>query len=244
MHRPSRIVDHFGGTFAQERHLSAIEQRHVGGEFQGLAELMGGHDDGLAFGQRLAKEALQHGDGAIVECGEGFIEQQYFGTVQEGSGYGEALAHAARELAHQAIADTFESRALQPFEGRLAGIRQSVEFTEEGQVFERGELVVHADAVADEAHAAARFGVARRMSEDLDFALAGAREARDGAQQSRLAGAVTPDQREAGAGSRGELYIAQGRVVAVEFPDALRGDRVHAFGPRRVGAFGDGGLER
>jgi hypothetical protein len=69
--------------------------------------------------------------------------------------------------------DAFQAGALQPLHGGLAGIGQAVEPAEEGQVLERGQLVVDRNAVADEAHAAARFGVARIVAEDADLAAAG-----------------------------------------------------------------------
>src|ERR1039457_4755140 len=74
---PAGIGHHFRRTRAVKRHLAAVEQRDVRGQFQGLTQLVGGHDDGLAVGQRLAQQTLQHGDGAVVERGEGFVEQQH-----------------------------------------------------------------------------------------------------------------------------------------------------------------------
>src|ERR1017187_3692849 len=56
---PAGIGHHFRRTRAVKRHLAAVEQRDVRGQFQGLAQLVGGHDDGLAVGQRLAQQTLQ-----------------------------------------------------------------------------------------------------------------------------------------------------------------------------------------
>src|ERR1035438_3955427 len=103
---PAGIGRHFRRARAVKRHLAAVEQRDVRGQFEGLAQLVGGHDDGLAVGQRLAKEALQHGDGAVVERGEGFVEKEHLGAMQEGAGDGEALPHAAREFADQSARAT------------------------------------------------------------------------------------------------------------------------------------------
>src|ERR1017187_5799166 len=82
---PAGVGHHFRRARAVKRHLAAGEQRDVRGQFQSLPQLVGGHDDGLAVGQRLAQQALQHGNGAVVERGEGFVEQQHFGPVQEGA---------------------------------------------------------------------------------------------------------------------------------------------------------------
>ena len=115
-----------------------VQQRDVRGQFQRFAQLVGGHDDGAAFGQRFAQQALQHGDGAVVERGEGLVEQQHGRLVQERAGHRQALPHAARELAHQAVLHALEAGALQPFHGRFPRIGQAVEPAEEPQVLEGG----------------------------------------------------------------------------------------------------------
>ena len=56
---------------------------------------------------------------------------------------------------------------------------------------------------------------------------AGPREARQDAQQRGLARAVAPEQRQARARLDAEADVAQGRIVAVELPDARDLDRVH-----------------
>src|SRR5262249_40184456 len=132
--------------------------------------------------------------------------------------------HAAGELADQAVLDALEAGALQPFEGRAARVGETVEPRVEGQVFEGGELVVNGDAVADEAHAPARGGLARGFAEDADLAPAGTRETCDGAEEGRLAGAVTADQREAGAFAGIQADVAERGIVAVELPESINGD--------------------
>src|SRR5664279_479931 len=197
---PAGIGHHCRRTRAVKRHLAAVEQRDVRGQFQGLTQLVGGHDDSLAVGQRLAKQALQHGDGAVVERGEGFVEQQHFGPVEEGAGDCQALPHAAREFADQAVLDAIEAGALQPVQGGLLRIRDAVELAEQHQILQRRKLVVDADAVTDEAHEAARLSIAGAVAEDRDLAFAGPRKSRDGAQQGGFAGTVAANQRQAGSG--------------------------------------------
>ena len=99
---------------------------------------------------------LQHGDGAVVERGEGFVEQQHFGIVQERPADGQALAHAARKFADQAVADAAETDALQHFIGALARIGQAVEPAEQRQILDRREFVVERDAVPQDADAPPR----------------------------------------------------------------------------------------
>src|ERR1019366_10521306 len=131
---------------------------------------------GLAVGQRLAQQTLQYGDGTVVERGEGFVEQQHFGSMEEGAGHRQALPHAARELADQPVLYAIEAGALQPFQGGSLGIRDAIELAEQDQILQGRELVVDADAVADEAHEAARLSIARPVAEDRNLAFAGPRK--------------------------------------------------------------------
>ena len=124
------------------------------GELKGFAELVRRHDDGAAA-RALRYERLQHGDGAVVERGERFVEQQDFRIVNECACDGQALAHASREFADQAITDAFESGALQPFQGFLFGVFQTVEFCEEDEIFGGGQFVVKRNPVAKNADASA-----------------------------------------------------------------------------------------
>ena len=145
---------------------------------------------------------LQDGDGAVVERGERLVEQQHRRLVQERAGHRQALAHAARELAHQAVADAIEAGAFQPFERRPPRVGQAVERREELQVFERRKLVVDRDAVADEAdpaRVAVSRGPCRRSGPGRG---AGREKPADDAQQRGLSRAVAADQRQARARRR------------------------------------------
>jgi hypothetical protein len=89
-------------------HRSAIKEGNVRGQLEGFPQLMGGHDDGLAFVERLAQQALQDRDGAVVECGGG--RQDSLGVAaRDGRRW-----HAARKLADETVFDTLEAGALQP----------------------------------------------------------------------------------------------------------------------------------
>ena len=169
---PAGIVDHFLGALAGVGDLAAADQGDVGGEFQGFRELVRGHDDGAPGVVRVGEQALQHRDGAVVERGEGLVEQQHFGIVQEGAGHGETLAHAAGKFANQAVADAIEAGALQPFRrascagcrGRRAARRASDSRC--------GKLVVKRDAVAQDSDAAAGRFLADVRAEDRERCLA------------------------------------------------------------------------
>ena len=102
---------------------------------------------GAGVGQQL----LQDGDGAVVERGEGLVQQQQRRLVQEHAGHGEALAHAARELAHQAVADAVEADLAPAIRRRSGGGWLAHKAAEQPQVLERRQLIVDADAVAEHA---------------------------------------------------------------------------------------------
>ena len=127
--------------------MSTVQQGDVRGQFERFPQLVGGHDDSFAGGQGLAQEALQDGDGAVVKRREGLVEQHHGRLVEKRAGHRQALPHAAREFAHQAVTDAFQTGAFQPFVGRFLGVRKAVELAEENQVFERRKLVVDRNAV-------------------------------------------------------------------------------------------------
>ena len=105
---------------------AAFEQRDVGGQFHGFADLVRRHDDGGAARQRAReKRLLQDGDGAIVERGERLVEQQKSGIVQEGARDGEALPHAAGEFAGHAVFHPVEADAFERLHRRGFRIRDA-----------------------------------------------------------------------------------------------------------------------
>ena len=93
------------------------------------------HDDGGAARERFASSSLQHGDGPVVERRERLVEKQHFGLVQEGAGDGEALPHAARELARQAVFHVRESDVFERFGGGRFGVSRPCKLAEEQSGF-------------------------------------------------------------------------------------------------------------
>src|ERR1039458_7802096 len=77
-------------------HKSAMEWL----ERTGLDRVKDGLVREFSLGQGFAQEALEDGDGAVVERGEWLVEQQHGRLMQERAGHGQAFPHAAGELAH------------------------------------------------------------------------------------------------------------------------------------------------
>jgi hypothetical protein len=74
--------------------LAAVEAEHLVGA-AGLLEVVGGDDDGAALvGQRPDQRFQALGAGA-VEAGEGLVEEQDLGVLDEAAGDQDALALAA-----------------------------------------------------------------------------------------------------------------------------------------------------
>ena len=176
----------------------------------------------------LLDHGLEHGDGPVVERGERLVEQQHFGIVQKRPPDRQALAHAARKLAGQAVAHAGETHALQHFIGALARIGQAVQSPEQRQIFDRRELVVERDAVSQNSDAPARGFLAGIGALNLDRPARGPGKSGDDPQQSGLAGSVAAQQGQGGSGLDAQSHCAEGRKVAVIFPDVGNLQRVHA----------------
>src|SRR5579884_2983679 len=230
----SGVIEHFSCARSAIGEFAAIDQGDVSGERKGLAQLMSGEDDGAPGAAGFVEELLQYGDAAVVERGERLVEQHDGRPMKERAGDGEALAHAAGELADQAFADPGESDALQPIGDDVFGIRDAVEAREIHQVFFGGQLVVDADAVSEDADAAAGDLRAAVFAEDADGAFAGCREAGQNFEERGFARAVAAEQRHAGAFVHVEGDVAQRREIAVILPDVLDFDCGHQDGVLRV----------
>jgi hypothetical protein len=102
--------------------LAALEKCHMRGELQSFAQLMRGHDDRPSPIAHVFNHCLQDGDGAVVQRGEGFIQEQHFRIVKKRPADRQTLAHASGKLAGQTVAHASEPHALQHFFGALTGI--------------------------------------------------------------------------------------------------------------------------
>ena len=86
---------------------------------------------------RGGQQFLQHGDGAIVERSERFVEQQQIGIVQKCARHGQPLAHAARKFPRQAFFHADQAHPFQCLVGGFFGIGDAHQLAEERQVFKR-----------------------------------------------------------------------------------------------------------
>src|SRR5271163_4606449 len=103
--------------------------------------------------------------------------------MQETARDGQALAHAAGEFAHQAVADPIQAGAFQPLRGGAARIVQTIKLTEQAQILERRQLFIDADAVPQNTDPLAGAAGASVLAKDRDSAAPGLRESAKNAQQ-------------------------------------------------------------
>ena len=101
--------------------------------------------------RKLAKRRGQPGNSLRIEAGGGLVKQQNGRFVQQRAGDGHALAHAARESAHQRSAAFEQADFLQKFVDASLGVGSFLQPREEQQIFFGGQLVVDHGGVSDEA---------------------------------------------------------------------------------------------
>ena len=115
----------------------------------GFVHVVGGEDDGFAFGFDLFDEVPKVAAGLGVEAGGGFVEEENFGIVDEADGDGEALLLSAGEFFGFGVGFFGELNFFEELEGIdfsiVAGGEGLDEF-EEVEVFEKGGgLELYAD---------------------------------------------------------------------------------------------------
>jgi hypothetical protein len=77
-----------------ENHLAFVEDDDSGADLFDDFEDVGAEEDHFAFGGEDFEETAEEEGGVDVEAGEGFVEDEQFGIVEEGGGEEDALAHA------------------------------------------------------------------------------------------------------------------------------------------------------
>ena len=73
-------------------------------EIGGGVQPVGDQDAGASLLLEAPQVAAQRVGGDLIQAGEGFVEEQDRRVVQGGPGKGQALFHAAREVAHPVVA--------------------------------------------------------------------------------------------------------------------------------------------
>ena len=150
-------------------------------------------------GRKLAVEQL----GTLgVEGGEGLVENEQVGVVQERAAEREALHHPAREGGDTLVAGVPEAEAPEQHADSLASLGHAVQATVEVEVLERCQVAVEQALVADVADTSA-------LGLDRERAAGGQREPGAEPQQRRLPGAVRSADDEEAAAGKVEIHAAE-----------------------------------
>jgi hypothetical protein len=217
----SRIVEHCLRTLAGKTQASVFDQGNMGSDGESFAELMGGKDDGGASRPGFVQQLTEHGDGAVIERSEGLVKQQYLWGMNEGASEGEALAHAARELAHWHGRDACQSNTFEPAIGQAAQVRAAGNASEEVKVLTRRKVFIYTDPVAEETGLAAGLIGAGLFAKQTDGSALKRCEAGENAKQRCLAGAIAAEKRATGTLFDSKRTFAQGGVIAIELPHLI-----------------------
>ncbi len=130
---------------ALEQRAAALQHEHKGGAL-GFVDVGGREEHGGAGCGLAGHEAPKLGAADRIDTGGGLVEDQQVGTVQDGHGEGELLAHAAGELPGQAVGCRRQPGGGEELGGACAqrGAAQPVGAAGKGQVLGGGQVVVHA----------------------------------------------------------------------------------------------------
>ncbi len=199
---------------------------------------MGDEDDGALLDLRGVQNQVVHDfAGLCIEGAEGLVHQQDAGPAHQGAGNGDALLHAAGELIRIGLGHGRQAHAIQQGVGparcdfdvrRSAFARMSGELPGELDVFRDRQPGIQ--AVVLKHHRAVDPGAQDRDAVGQDLSGAVGLEARNRAQQCRLAAAGSPDQGEEFALRHIEGYVFersdQGWPGAERLPQPAAGDGV------------------
>ena len=202
-------------------HEDAVAHQHR------LLDIMRDHQDRFGrhppFRPEIEQVGAQRFGGQHVERGEGLVHQQNLGLHDQRAGKADALAHAAGKLLRIGRFKAVEAdhvdrgdRALARFGGRGAmGAQADLDIVEHAQPREQREALKH--------HRGAVVGAGDGLAVEGHLAAGRPRQARDDAQQGRLAAARAPEQADDLAFPQGQRNVLQDRRAgfAGAFQEAL-----------------------
>jgi hypothetical protein len=120
-------------------------------------ENVGGEKDGGAALDEIEEEFFHEAGADGIDAFEGFIHEKELGTVDEGSGHGDAFAHALGVFGDEFAAGAGEFEEIDEFLGAFEGdgAWEAVETADELEVFRASEIVEEEGLIGDEADALA-----------------------------------------------------------------------------------------
>ena len=211
--------------------------RHGVGEALGLLDVVRRHQDRDALGAQRVDQRPQLLAHLRVEADGRLVEQHEPRLVHERARDQQPPPHAARQLVGARVAAVAEARHLERAldRGLALGARDPVEVREHAQVLLDGQRRVEVVELRHDAHLGARrLRVAgERVAEHLDLALVGDRLRGQQPHRGALAGAVGPEQADAGALGHLEVEVVDRGDLAVALDDAAEAERDATRTPAR-----------
>ena len=191
--------------------------------------VVGNQDQGgTAFAVEFEEQVADPLAGGAVEVAGGFVGEQHVRLRREGTGNGDPLLLAAGELARIVAQALAEADSLEQFSGALASVGAAFQLQGQHHVLQRIEAVEQLERLEHEAYmgrADARTLVLVEVAEgvpgETDLAAAGLVEPGEQAEQGRLAGAGTADDRQAVAAGEVEGEVVEDGQLAFRATDNL-----------------------
>src|SRR5271157_729610 len=176
------------------------------------------HDHGAAGAVDFAKGFREPGDAKRIKPSGRLIEEQDGGTMHQGAGDGDTLAHAAGEGADEGGAAFVKADFTEKLFGAGGRLWDSLKLGEEDEIFLGGEFVINHGGVGDVAWAATGGGVGGSAGEG-QLPCRGSNDASGDAEERGFAGAVASGEDDTFTGRDFEGDAAKGEEAAKTFID-------------------------
>ena len=216
----------FEGAVGDE--AAAVDDRDVSAEALDDFEDVRGEEDGGAARDHALKHGFERAGGDGVDAFEGFVEEEDFGAVDNGSGESEFFLHAVGEVGDELFGFVGERHELEQLLGAGGGGGgiEAVHAADEVEVLGCGKTAEEGEAFGDDADLAFDFnGIGEGVeAEDPDAAGGGGEKAGEHLDGGGFAGAVGAEEAEELAGRDGEVDVLNGSKVAKAASEAGGGD--------------------
>jgi len=199
---------------------ASVELNGARGERGDFGFAVKAHDDSASGAVNVAERFGEPGNAERVETGSGLVEEKDGGTMHQGAGDGDALAHAAGEGADWGGATLVEPDFFEQFFGTSGGLRDVLQPREEDKIFLGGKFVVDHGGVGDVAGTILGGGI-RGGAGEREFARGGADDAGSDAKERGFAGTVASGEDYAFAGSDFERDATKSEEAAITLIDVF-----------------------
>jgi len=171
---------------------------------------MGDHEHRLAPRLPDAQQFPVHAlAGQRIQRAKGLVQQQHLGVMDQGTRQGHPLAHAAREVAGQGGGEILQADQVQHLASVLLGHvgGHALDFQRQGDVAQRRTPGHQVGVLKDKANLASWAGEGLAVKEHPPASRA--HQARQDAQQGRLAAPRRADDRHELVGRQGKVGLGQ-----------------------------------